>query len=140
MKYVGQHVIRGKTTEALFVRHRLDQGNYKFGYRVTHFYVKGEQYNEVGVIGKLSYTDDVSNTVDFYNFENSQEFGWAGMDSGTDIWQMPPAFIIDPTNMIVDEFYVCCRSNANEPISYMIVMDKYEMEDDEGTINKVARM
>jgi|TARA_R110002126_G_scaffold82463_1_gene202123 hypothetical protein len=147
MKKIGTYSVRGQVTEAeteagLPQKILLYDGSIKTGYKIVSFVVWGASSNTSSnpdVMGKLGTTDTLNtSSVNFFNASDQRELAWAGSAGSTDtMFNSPPASIIDPDNLIVEDIFIYARSAAAEPCNYLITMEKYDITDWQGALAMV---
>ena len=147
MKLIGQYTARGIVTEAeteagIAQKIPLFDGSFTTGYRITEFYIWGTNYGSTSqpdCIGKLSKNDDgATGSSSFMRADDGNQLAWAwfgaSADSGADFGQKS---IVDPDNLVVEDLFVYARSGSGSTsnINYMVVMEKYEIDDWQGALS-----
>ena len=143
MKKIGEYTAKGQTSEAeVYAFINLFDGSYETGYKVKEFKIWGNNFaggSQPDCIGKLATTADVSTaTANFMNAQDNREIAWATSSGSTDSGGSPFAeSIVDPDNLIIEDLYVFCRDYGGHNVNYMIVLEKYAIEDWEGAMGIV---
>tara|TARA_Y100000114_G_C11642914_1_gene270194 strand:- start:31 stop:477 length:447 start_codon:yes stop_codon:yes gene_type:complete len=132
MKKIGEYTARGNIDHNTEVRINLDDGNFKTAYVIKKFYLYpnagiGAGNDSHGVLYTESGT--VSSGLDWDWAENTQ-IGWAaGIFGGGTTFGVDGNGIVDPDNMIVQDLYIKANHSNSLSTGYMIVMEKYQVED-----------
>ena len=139
MKKVGTYTTRGQGLEADgAMKISLFDGRFDTGYRITAFTVFPQSVQDAydhRCAGKLGTSDNLETaSATFMNLQDNREIAWAGIASGSIDSVVLRDGIVDPDNFVVEDLYVYFRSNQNEPVNYMITMDKYETNDWKGAL------
>ncbi len=109
----------------------VDDGNINRGYKVTGFFV----WNNAGTtsfLAYLSFSPAVTGGSLMDAGDNSQ-FGWTwlGSGAGSSIER-----ILDPDHVAVRDLYITIeQAGGSEPFNYMVVVDEYDITNDEAIIN-----
>jgi len=138
MKKIGEYTARGIGEEGVAIPIPLFDGRFDTGYKITSFSVFAQSVQDTydnRVAGKLGISDSLNtDAATFMNAQDNREIAWAGQNDGSiDGISMSPG-IIDPENFVVEDLYVYFRSNQNEPVCYIITMDKYETTEWKGAL------
>ena len=141
MKKIGEYTVRGIGEEADPIKINLFDGKFNTGYRITSFQVFASnidgQYDQ-RCTGKLGTTADLNqNAVGFWNAGEPREIAWASSNDGAIDAGGILESVIDPDNMIIEDLYVYLRSNQNEPVNYIVTMEKYDITDWQGALGMV---
>ena len=146
MKLIGRYTARGivsetQTEAGLPQKIPLFDGSFETGYRVVEFYIWGSNYSGSSgpdCIGKLSKNDDgITAAVNFFRADDDNQIAWAGASGSTDTqnwWSQ--GGIVDPDNLIVEDLFVYVRTTAAQStaINYLVVMEKYDIDDWQGAL------
>lgn len=133
MKMNRTHTLRGQievVSGATTAKKTLivDDGRINTGYRIRDFFV---------------WCADTS-TTDFNAQLSMQPIPLSGGSDASDnsqiAWVQQPSslfkeYIIDPDHIIVRDLYITIQNATPDPYNYMIVMDEYDISDDEAIIN-----
>ena len=149
MKKIGEYTARGVVSETqsstgLPARVTLFDGRFDTAYRVVKFYIWGSDWgnaNGPDVIGKLCTTDETITTgADYMRADANNQIAWAANNGTTESASQIVEGIIDPDNLIVEDLFVFARSVNTEPtdmINYMILLEKYDISDWQGSLAMV---
>lgn len=142
MKKIGEYTVRGQATEAGgYVKINLFDGRFDTGYRVTRFHIWGATYSNSSnpdVVGKLATQPDLNaSSVNFFNASDTREIAWSGALGGLDVHQANDPGVLVRDNMIVEDLYVYVRSVGDQPVNYLIEMDKYDISLNQGAYSMV---
>jgi hypothetical protein len=79
----------------------------------------------------------VPTSPDIFDAGDNRQIAWAGsaMDAALapGNWQS----IVDPDNLIVEDLFIWANDAANDPINYMITLEKYDITDWQGALAMV---
>ena len=144
-KYIGSFTCRGSATETEVetngpIRIRLFDGKFDTAYRVREFYVFAATWSSSTTpdcVGKLSTSPNSLDTpVNFMDASDSRAIAWSGTSGGLDTAPSGSPFtIVDPENLVVEDLWVYVRGSQDAAnISYMVVLDKYDITDAMGAV------
>tara|TARA_Y100000004_G_C8912248_1_gene411468 strand:+ start:842 stop:1312 length:471 start_codon:yes stop_codon:yes gene_type:complete len=145
MRLIGQYTARGIVSEdETFAGNPqkipLFDGSFETAYRVKEFYIFPADFNssaQPDVIGKLSKNDDGAvTTTNFWRADDDNQIAWSGVSGSTDTITGPTFTVVDPDNLIVEDLYIYARTagDTNNAINYLVVMEKYEIDDWQGAL------
>ena len=121
-------ITAGTTGKAQII---VDDGNINKGYKVSGFFV----WNAAGTtsfIAYLSFAPQVTGGTLMDAGDNSQ-FGWTWLGSGAG---SSLERIIDPDHIAVRDMFVTIENAGGaERFNYMVVVDEYDINNDEAIIN-----
>jgi len=140
MKLIGQYTVRGRLTENETEQvgaHQIPlfDGRFDTGYRVTKFYIWPSSFSATttsDLVGKLATEPGLNDTAPgFFAADDVREIAWAGTGSDAiDTWSQSQNAIIDPENLVIEDLFVYVRGAQDAaPANYMIVMEKYEINE-----------
>lgn len=133
MKSLGRFTVRGQVLESGTPHQiRLFDGKYKTAYKIIEFTVFGatsSTSSNPDVMGKLGTTANLNATnVNFFNAADTRELAWSGAAGSSDtMFNSPPARVLDPDNLVVEDLYIYVRSVGIEPVNYLIVLEKLDV-------------
>ena len=144
MKMIGTYTARGILTEVDTEAGNpqkipLFDGSFETGYKVVEFKIWGSTFSsgsEGDALGKLSKNDDgVTSHTNFLRADDDNQIAWASSQADTDHFITAPS-IVDPDNLVVEDLYVYARTRGTNTnaINYLVVMEKYEIDDWQGAL------
>jgi len=141
MKKIGTYTVRGQAIEAVPYQIRLFDGQFDTGYRIIDAKFFGGSFDfssNPDVIGKVGTSPNlITGANNFWNAEEVREIAWGGMRGSVDTADANSVSVIDPDNFVVEDLWVYVRSAGNQPVNYLITMEKYETTDARGALAMV---
>ena len=139
-KYIGTFTARGSVdTEGTVVKINLFDGRFDTAYRVIEFHCAPTSFDfstNADVVGKLATVRSTSTAANnFWDWDDSTQIGWSGMRGSVDTVDANAFSVIDPENLIVEDLYFVGRSAGNQPINYIIVMEKFDISESLGAVS-----
>ena len=121
-------IASGSTGKAQII---VDDGNINKGYKVTGFFV----WNNAGTTSFISYLSFASQVLGGTKMDagdNSQfAWTWLGAGAGSSLER-----IIDPDHIAVRDMFITIEdAGGAERFNYMVVVDEYDINNDEAIIN-----
>jgi hypothetical protein len=140
MKKLSTYTTRGQVSDNTEKRIQLFDGRFDTAFRVVEFRVWGSDPNASNsdVSSRLSTEAlGVPTSPDIFDSSDNRQIAWAGsaMDAALapGNWQS----IVDPDNLIVEDLFIWANDAANDPINYMITLEKYDITDWQGALAMV---
>ena len=142
------YVIKGQFTgDYVSQRIQLFDGCFDTAFRVIEFIIAPQTItgnSDVSCNAKLT-TEDVkqmggSLTQGQWNWDDNREIGWASWYQFSTNKPNNLQSIIDPENLIIEDLYVTGKileDTPNNVINYMLVMEKYKISQEEGTLTYI---
>jgi len=141
MKKIGTYTLRGQATEGTPYMIRLFDGKFDTGYKiiaVNFFSASFDFSSNPDVIGKVGTSPNLITAANnFWNAEEVREIAWGGMRGSTDTADAGGVSVIDPDNFVVEDLWVYVRAAGDQPVNYLITMEKYDTTDARGALAMV---
>ena len=140
MKKIGEYTTRGQIADGAVERIMLFDGRFDTAYRVVSFVVWGTDPFETSsdVAAKLM-TEDLGtpSPPNIFNADDNREIGWASHEIDNALGTGNNFHVLDRDNLIVEDLYVWANNAANDPINYLIELEKYDITDWQGALTMV---
>lgn len=143
MKKIGTYTVRGQFDSLDAAGHKiiLFDGRFDTAYRVVKFWVMPQDPTDnlndcVGVLG----TESDMSIATTWNWDDNREIAWASSNGSAGAAATPDGGLVDPDNLIVEDLYIYGRydnSGETDPINYMVIMEKYDINDYQGALAMV---
>ncbi|AXH78806.1 MAG: hypothetical protein [Circular genetic element sp.] len=140
MKKLHMYTTRGQVPDNTEKRIQLFDGRFDTAFRVVDFRVWGSDANasDSDVASRLSTEElGVPTSPDIFDASDNRQIGWASSEMDTALgagnWQS----IVDPDNLIVEDLFIWANDSANDPINYMITLEKYDITEWKGALAMV---
>jgi len=122
----------------------LFDGRFDTAFRVIQFIIAPNKItgnSDVSCNAKLT-TEDPTTFGSFgdWDWQDSREIGWASWYQYSTNKPDNQQAIIDPENLIIEDLWVCAKSledGDDMGVNYMIVMEKYKIRQEEGTLTYI---
>ena len=140
MKKIGEYTVRGQIADNQVEKIILYDGRFDTGYRITSFTVFGTDPAEASsdVAAKLmTENKGVPTSPDIWDASDNREIGWASSETDSALGTGNSFSVLDPDNMIIEDLYIWANNAANDPINYLIKMEKYDITDWQGALTMV---
>lgn len=142
------YVIKGQFTgDYVSQRIQLFDGCFDTAFRVIEFIIAPKTItgnSNQSSNAKLT-TEDVKQmggalTHGDWNWDDNREIGWATWAQITTNQSRSYNAIIDPENLIIEDLFVTGKTQGDAPdniLNYMIVLEKYKISQEEGTLTYI---
>ena len=140
MKKISEYTTRGQIGDTTVERIMLFDGRFDTAFRVTKFVVWGTDPSETAseVSAKLMTEDlGVPTAPNIFNADDNREIGWASHEIDNSLGTGNDFTVIDRDNLIVEDLFIWANNAANDPINYLIEMEKYDISDWQGALAMV---
>ena len=144
MKKLGMHVVRGQfLSNQSSIKLDLFDGKFDTAYKIVEFTTamrsRSDQNPESAHSKLTTYSAPASGTVN-WDWEDSREVAWSYCftDSNTFVGADHRFNVVDPMNLIVEDLFLQGYSyNDGEFVNYMIIFEKYKLDEFDGPIAMV---
>jgi hypothetical protein len=142
MKKIGTYTTRGQVGDGE-TKITLFDGKFNTGYRITKIVIAASNTAEDEVdftSVKLATVSGLSE--DTWDWSDNTEIAWAMFgyfaNAAATAFGGPNEFSqIDPDNMIIEDLFLYVQSRNEDPINYLIEMEKYDISDWQGALAMV---
>ena len=142
MKKIGNYTVRG---QALDGEHKIDlfDGQFNTGYRITKISIAASNTAEDEVdFASIKLATITGLSQDVWDWGDNREIGWAMFgyyaNASASAFGGPSEFNqIDPDNMIIEDLFIYVQSRNEDPVNYLIQMEKYDISDWQGALAMV---
>ena len=139
------YVIKGQFTgDYVSKKIQLFDGCFDTAFRVIEFIIAPKTItgnSNESCTAKLTTEDAKSfGSHGDWNWNDNREIGWASWTQYTSNQPRAMNAIIDPENLIIEDLWLCGKIGSDAPnnvINYMIVMEKYKINQAEGTLTYI---
>lgn len=136
MKKIAEYTMRGNIPTNTTHRLTLFDGRFDTGWVVTKFEcgaVTGSSASDA--YAKLT-TEALGTGARVWNWDDSREIAWASANQIT-TGVRETYSNIDPDNLVIEDLFVTAEDNNDDPINYMITIEKYKFDDWRGALAMV---
>ena len=139
---VATYTAKGRVLHTGEVKINLFDGRYDTGFKVIEFLAWSSDLggSTAGDVAAKLCTESGSSTAtgDFFDASDNRQIGWSSVNADQAAISSGEA-IIDPDNLIIEDLYVVGRTRAGGStyVNYMIVMEKYNIDEWEGALGMV---
>ena len=139
------YVIKGQFTgDYVSKKIQLFDGCFDTAFRVIEFIIAPQTItgnSNESCTAKLTTEDAKSfGSHGDWNWNDNREIGWSSWTQYTSNQPRGMNAIIDPENLIIEDLWLCGKIGSDAPnneINYMIVMEKYKINQAEGTLTYI---
>jgi hypothetical protein len=136
MKKIGEYTVRGDVPDGGVGRVILFDGRFDTGYVIKSFYIfpRDPTSGNSDSFGCLA-TEEGAATSNWVASDNRQ-IAWATANMlgyGSD----QPTTLIDPDNLVVEDLWIYGNDANDNPVNYIITMEKYEFTEWRGALAMV---
>ena len=140
MKKISEYTVRGQIADNQVEKIILFDGRFDTGYRITSFTVFGtDPFDTASEVSARLSTEDlgVPASPSIWDAGDNREIAWASHEIDNALGTGNSFSVVDPDNMVVEDLYIWANNAANDPINYLIKMEKYDITDWQGALTMV---
>lgn len=138
------HVVRGQfTTGKKGIKIQLFDSKYNTAYKIVDFKISFSERSNINpesCSAKLTSFESPSAATVSWNWADTRELAWAYAvsDANSSVGAETSSTTIDPMNLVVEDVYLSGYSYADQEIfNYMIIFEKYKLDEFDGPIAMV---
>ncbi len=137
MKKIGEYTAKGQIAHNTEQRIILFDGKFDTAYKVVGFTVVGAAVKSAdNACGKLTTEPDPTGDPGVWDWGSNIEIAWSGTYAVSDGIGGSDDYV-DEDNLVVEDLYISALNSANNPVNYMIHMEKYDISDSRGALAMV---
>ena len=137
MKKIDEYTVLGSVIDNTVKKIRLFDGRFDTGYKVVAFKIfpHNPTSGNSDAFGCLA-TESAAATSDWDAADNRQ-IGWSSQNMAGGYAANETMSILDPDNLIIEDLYIFANDANDNPVNYIITMEKYDITEWQGALAMV---
>ncbi len=137
MKKIGEYTVLGHVADGTVKEIRLFDGRFDTGYKVISFklFPNDPTSGNSDCFGSLA--TEAAAATSAWSADDNRQIAWSSQNMAGGYAANANMSIVDPDNMIVENIFVYANDANDNPVNYMISLEKYDISDWQGALAMV---